>query len=480
MTLAKVSPGQPLRIAADTWNAVMEATSSIQAERFGQGAGPAERSLALGEILVRNDTGAARGRFDVVGLGDPLILPSVNLAGFQSRVAMRGIAPDAGRPGVCVVLQEPLAAGRIGRALASGVTPVRLQVNAAADTAAEVTNGSSVLASAATGTALILWKEAGTGLRHAVVRLHGPSAGGGGSGDRLEIPVTQSAHGFQIGHVVTTDPVTARWILAEAVTGHRARALGVVTAVADAGHCTVVLAGRVSSFAPSLYPLAPWTTYYLQSGTPGWVTADPGLAQIPVFTTTATTTEILVGTTAAAYRPAANRRVRQASHGFTVGTVIGGNAGGLQFVKAIANPGSTSWAAPVGVVSAVIDTNTFEFVSHGIIAMSGLIDYTAYFLSDSVAGQLVATAPPSALPIGFCMGQSYLYVQILPAFRSLAVGDAYRNGVLRVRGSGPVGDAVVIDASVVTTAARALRLREVDVCSGGVAKKMLILASDPY
>jgi hypothetical protein len=49
-----------------------------------------------------------------------------------------------------------------------------------------------------------------------------------------------------------------------------------------------------------------------------------------------------------------------------------------------------------------------------------------------------------------------------------------------VRGPGAGGDAVVIDAGLVTSAAQKMALREINVCSGGVAKKMLILASAPY
>ncbi len=479
MTLTKVSPGQRLRIPAESWNAVLDATATVQAERFRQTAESDAASLR-GEILIRNDTGAARDRFDIVGIGSPLILPSDNLAAFHGRVALQGVAPDASRPGIYAVLQEPVAAGRCGRAITSGITPVRVQVNATTDAAAEVASGSAgSLASAASGSALILWKEAGTGLRQAVVRLLGPS-GGSASGDHLEIPVVQALHGFQVGHVVTTDPATGRYVLADAATGHRSRALGVVSAVADNGRCTLVLAGRLSGFAPAFAGLVPWTTYYLRPDAPGWVTADPGLEHIPVFTTTATISEILVGSQATAYRPRTCRRVMQPFHGFTVGTVIAGNGSGLAFIKAIATPGTSFWAAPVGVVSAVIDSNTFEFVSHGIIALSGLIDYTPYFLSDSVAGQLTATPPPSALVIGFCMGRSNLFVDIQLALTTQAIGNPNRNGLLRIRGTGPAGDAVVIDAALVTAATRALRIREVDVCSGGVARKMLILASDPY
>ena len=75
-----------------------------------------------------------------------------------------------------VILLEP-AAGEIGRACISGVCPVRVDVNDEDDQFADVKDGeATMLESAPTGSARIIWKESGTGTKWAVVRL------GGGAG----------------------------------------------------------------------------------------------------------------------------------------------------------------------------------------------------------------------------------------------------------------------------------------------------------
>jgi hypothetical protein len=53
-------------------------------------------------------------------------------------------------------------------------------------------------------------------------------------------------------------------------------------------------------------------------------------------------------------------------------------------------------------------------------------------------------------------------------------------GVLTLLSPNASGDAVVIDAALVTASTKKLTVREIDVCDAGVAKKMLVLASAPY
>jgi len=71
---------------------------------------------------VRNDSGADQERFAVLGIDAPLILPTENPAAFQERVALSLVAPDADqhRDRMCI-LQEPIAAGALGRGLIVGL-----------------------------------------------------------------------------------------------------------------------------------------------------------------------------------------------------------------------------------------------------------------------------------------------------------------------------------------------------------------------
>lgn len=70
------------------------------------------------------------------------------------------------------ILLEPLAAGRIGRSVGSGVPPVRVNVIRATDNYAEVVvDDSNQLRSVPIGLTRILWKASGFGLKWAIVQL---------------------------------------------------------------------------------------------------------------------------------------------------------------------------------------------------------------------------------------------------------------------------------------------------------------------
>jgi hypothetical protein len=134
-----------------------------------------------GVIFVRNDSGADRDRFDVLGIDAPIVLPGDNLDEFKRQVTFTGVTPaEDDHAQKFVVLQEPVAAGQLGRAVIHGVTVARVSVETGDETAAGITdNDPSSLSASDTGAAQILWLEgvSGTpGIVWAIVRL-----GGGGS-----------------------------------------------------------------------------------------------------------------------------------------------------------------------------------------------------------------------------------------------------------------------------------------------------------
>lgn len=82
--------------------------------------------------------------------------------------------------------------------------------------------------------------------------------------------------------------------------------------------------------------------------------------------------------------------VSQASHGFSVGNVL--KRSGSAY--ALAQADSAANAEVMGIVSVVVDANSFRLLSHGrVTGLSGLTDGVVYFLSDSSAGALTATEP---------------------------------------------------------------------------------------
>jgi hypothetical protein len=126
-----VQAGEPLRVSATAYNAMLDAALAHHQSQLTVGAGP---SQLLGSdqavVLVRNDTGVDVPRFGVVGLDAPLILPADNELEFAARVTFRGVLPSANTRGRFAVLQEPLPMGKIGRAVIAGVTIARITISA--------------------------------------------------------------------------------------------------------------------------------------------------------------------------------------------------------------------------------------------------------------------------------------------------------------------------------------------------------------
>jgi len=176
--LKKVQSGDPLVVPAQAYNAFIDAAKDFQqrTRHVGQTATPGYRSAGI--VLVKNESGAARERFDVLGLGDPVILPDAGDTAeqqFKNAVAFRGEMPDETlHKGKFVILAEPLATGAIGRAYLSGVTAVRLRLEDSAQKveAAEIIDAdATALQPSPAGSAAVLWHQEQSGDVWAIVRL---------------------------------------------------------------------------------------------------------------------------------------------------------------------------------------------------------------------------------------------------------------------------------------------------------------------
>ena len=109
----------------------------------------------------------------------PVFTPTDNVETFKNALAVSGVTPTADHAGAFAILLEPIAAGAMGRAIVSGVTPVKVNITNADHRYAEVEAGQAgYLASAESGSALLLWKEAGTGEKWALVRMGNPGSAG--------------------------------------------------------------------------------------------------------------------------------------------------------------------------------------------------------------------------------------------------------------------------------------------------------------
>lgn len=174
-SLKKVQSGQPLVIPASAYNAFIDAAADFRRRtaHLGQGAQPSFQQASI--ILVRNDSGANCQRFEVLGVDAPIIDPSANEEEFKNRVALSCVTPAADtHEGKFVVLAEPIASGKIGRAYAAGVCPVKIDVPDEDHEwrFAEIADGVTAnLKVSMQGSAGVLWRAGGTGVQWAVVRL---------------------------------------------------------------------------------------------------------------------------------------------------------------------------------------------------------------------------------------------------------------------------------------------------------------------
>lgn len=185
--LQKVKPGDPLRIPARTFNAFVDAAIDHQRrQRSSQTTAPprtmsGDASPNAGNVvLIRNDSGEDRQRFEILGIDAPVFLPSDHLEEFQRQIALASVMPvlddHADR---FVILSEPVRSGAIGRAWVGGVCPVQIVVDDETLMFAELQDGdATALKAALSGPITILWKDTGTGTKWAVVRFGSAPAAG--------------------------------------------------------------------------------------------------------------------------------------------------------------------------------------------------------------------------------------------------------------------------------------------------------------
>jgi hypothetical protein len=225
------------------------------------------------------------------------------------------------------------------------------------------------------------------------------------------------------------------------------------------------------------------------------------------------------------------RYVNKTAHGFTIGTVVRPDA--TTWVKSQADTAANAIVA--GIVVSVPHANAFVVAFPGtyVRGLSSLTQGSVHYLSATTAGALVTTAPAIAVPVlladsastGVTMaawpgggipaaaGDGFAYVTKSDGTgewaKTVDLGTGHRTATATVGAIDVAistdGDSVLIsdaadgieiyDRSVSTTVplikvslghaslnatGRALSVREIDVCDGGTAKKMLVLASAPY
>lgn len=171
---------------------------------------PSFRNASI--VRMRNDSGSAVPRFGVLGISGSAFDPATELASFQKQVVLSGVTPiteahSFGRFALCC---EPIAAGRIGAALVSGISQALVEVADESSLFADVRNNDTTrLKAASNGPCSILWKQAGLGDKWAIIK-----HGGVGAGDveKIEwIALSNTSTHPMTGVVTRFNPSTGTW-----------------------------------------------------------------------------------------------------------------------------------------------------------------------------------------------------------------------------------------------------------------------------
>jgi len=178
--LKKVRAGESWRPDAKAHNAFVDAAQYVQRLQQSQAGNPV-RGLWSGDIVqVKNMSGADRDRFDVLSTlvhwSPSGILagqkPSFDLGRFQTGPVFVCDLPVQSQYNQIVILLEPIKSTKIGAAMIGGICPVQVSFDYATQPYADAKLGdASALQGGEGGSAQILWKESGTGVLWAIVRI---------------------------------------------------------------------------------------------------------------------------------------------------------------------------------------------------------------------------------------------------------------------------------------------------------------------
>lgn len=122
----KVQRGDPLHIAAETFNTLLDVAREFRSRRQSSGREPLTDRTSIGRTKVRNETGGDREMFEVLHLAGPLIGPADHAAEYLHHTSFAGDTVTQAGEARVAILQEPCPAGAIRPAVHAGVSIARL------------------------------------------------------------------------------------------------------------------------------------------------------------------------------------------------------------------------------------------------------------------------------------------------------------------------------------------------------------------
>ncbi len=229
--------------------------------------------------------------------------------------------------------------------------------------------------------------------------------GGGGGGDSSSVreTINQLAHGFTTGTPIYFDGTN--WQTAKA---DNVNTLG--TAVADVAS-TDIFDAVTDGDIIGMTGLTAGSWYYVSDSTAGTLTAMEPTSTYsnPIGFAEAATKlhvqSIRASDLTAGQDTVPKKIINQVGHGFATGTPV-------YFDGSVWQPAQANSINTLATeIAVVIDIDNFEAIVIGtIMGLVGLVPGTWYYVSDSVAGDLVTTEPTISNPMGIAETSSTLFV----------------------------------------------------------------------
>lgn len=200
-----VQAGERIKgIPAGLYNSIIDLVKANAASGGGGVSGTA--GIVRPTVRVKNDSGADVPAGGVLGIGGVAVLPSENQSVFVGDTPLSGVLPVASEHGGrFVVVPGGVNDGEIASGIVVGIAAVKLNIST--DTLirfADVSGGQSGYLVPSSSGVSVLWREAGTGTKWAVVRL----GGGSDSSVLVKITGTASGGGKYLGRILTGAPTT--------------------------------------------------------------------------------------------------------------------------------------------------------------------------------------------------------------------------------------------------------------------------------
>ena len=170
---------QYVKISLPTWRKIERVLKDV--DRLGFGGTVKQYRNTNDTVLVRNDSDLQCQRYNILQISGVAITPENSLSDFQRRPVFTGIVPGdtSGTESQLLICAEPIAPGQIGRAWIDGVITTQIDVTDNDHTYATMKpDDITSLKSDESGPCCILWKESGTGIKWAVIKIGGGSGGG--------------------------------------------------------------------------------------------------------------------------------------------------------------------------------------------------------------------------------------------------------------------------------------------------------------